>query len=152
MILAAEQLPHDPDEAPYDRPLRIAFICVENANRSQMAEAFARAIGGSAVEAHSAGSRPGGIVNPKAIESMRRVGYNLAEHASKSVSDLEAMEFDAIVTMGCGDACPSLRAVQRFEWEIPDPKHLPPQQFDRVRDLIGQKVRSLIADLRGMEM
>ena len=153
MIRAAEELPHDPDEprAPA-RLLRLAFICVENANRSQMAEAFARAIGGIEVEAHSAGSRPGGVVNPKAVESMRRVGYELAHHSSKSVGELEHLEFDVVVSMGCGDACPTLRAQRREEWEIPDPKHLPPHEFDEVRDLIGQKVRALIAELRGTEM
>ena len=127
--------------------LRIAFICVENANRSQMAEAFARAFGGDDLEAYSAGSRPSGTVNPKAVESMRRAGIDLTGHASKSTDALEG-EFDAIVTMGCGDACPNLPARRRVEWEIPDPKHLPPEEFDQVRDLIGRQVRELLNALR----
>ena len=134
------------------RPIRLAFICVENSNRSQMAEAFARAIGGAAVEAFSAGSRPGGTVNPKAVESMRRVGYDLAGHATKGVADIDQLEFDVVVTMGCGDACPTLRAARHIDWRIPDPRDLPPEQFDRVRDLIGQNVRALVSELRGLEM
>ncbi len=151
MIQAAQNL-ESPTAEYAGPPLRIAFICVENANRSQMAEAFARAIGGAAVEACSAGSRPSGIINPRAVESMRRIGYELAEHASKSISDIEHLDFDAVVTMGCGDACPTLRARRREEWQIPDPRHLSPQDFDEVRDLIGQKVRALIASLRQTEM
>ena len=130
-----------------ERKLRLAFICVENANRSQMAEAFARGIGGEQVEAHSAGSRPSGVINPKAVESMRRAGYDLSGHSSKSTDALEG-EFDAVVTMGCGDACPNLPARRRLEWEIPDPKHLEPQKFDTVRDLIGDKVRELLQELQ----
>ena len=151
MIRAANPMPLDP-ESHRDRPLRLAFICVENANRSQMAEAFARAIGGVGVEVHSAGSRPKGTISPKAVESMRRVGYELEGQASRPITDIEHLDFDAVVTMGCGDVCPTLRAARRQEWEIPDPRDLPPHRFDRVRDLIGQKVRALIADLKGIDM
>ena len=66
---------------------RVLFVCVENSNRSQMAEAFARIHGGGQVEALSAGSRPSGRVNPRAIEFMREVGYDLATHTSKSLDD-----------------------------------------------------------------
>jgi len=124
---------------------RVVFVCVENSNRSQMAEAFARMIGG--VEAYSAGSRPSGKVNPKAIAAMRELDYDLAAHQSKSLADLPAVEFDAAVTMGCGDACPTLRARRRIEWQIPDPKELPPAEFAQVRDLIGRKVRELLTEL-----
>lgn len=134
------------------RPVRIAFICVENANRSQMAEAFARAIGGRDIEAHSAGSRPCGMVNAGTVESMRRAGYDLSNQSSKSLDALAHLELDVAVTMGCGDECPGLRAARRIEWNIPDPRDLSRRQFDQVRDLIGQKVRALIAELRGTEM
>src|SRR6184192_1349975 len=66
-------------------PKRVLFVCIENSNRSQMAEAFARLHGGEQVEAYSAGSRPSGRINPKAIESMREVGYDLSQHQSKSL-------------------------------------------------------------------
>src|SRR5688572_19237051 len=101
---------------------RILFVCVENANRSQMAEAFARLHGGDDVEAFSAGSRPSGMVNPRAVEFMREVGIDLSQNRSKSLSEFSATEFDVVVGMGCGDdGCPSVRAKRREEWAIPDP-------------------------------
>lgn len=128
---------------------RIAFVCVENANRSQMAEAFARVIGRGRVEAYSAGSRGGGQVNSKAVESMRRIGYDLSTHRSKPVSEIEDLDFDTVVTMGCGDACPNLRARQRLDWQIPDPRELELRAFDAVRDQIGVMVRELLGRLTG---
>jgi protein-tyrosine-phosphatase len=124
---------------------RIVFVCVENANRSQMAEAFARIHGGDQVEAFSAGSHPSGRVNPKAVEAMREVGYDLTAHRSKSLQDLAGIEFDVAVTMGCGDECPFIRAKRREDWNIPDPKALPPEEFRAVRDLIECKVKELLA-------
>jgi protein-tyrosine-phosphatase len=124
---------------------RIVFVCVENSNRSQMAEAFARIHGGDEVEAYSAGSRPSGKVNPRAVEAMMEVGYDLTKHDSKGLSDLPAVEFDAAVTMGCGDECPMVRAKERLEWKIPDPKNLPPGEFREVRNLIEAKVKDLLA-------
>ena len=123
----------------------LLFVCVENSNRSQMAEAFARIHGGDSVEAHSAGSRPSGRVNPKAIEAMRELGYDLTVHSSKSLDDIPPGEFAAAVTMGCGDACPHVAARLREDWQIPDPREMPPEEFRRVRDLIEQKVKSLLA-------
>lgn len=126
---------------------RILFVCVENSNRSQMAEAFARMHGGSNVEVYSAGSRPSGTINPKAIEAMRELGYDLTTHASKSLSEIPDSNFDFIATMGCGDECPLVRTRRREDWSIPDPKHLSPEQFREVRDLIEQKVRRMLAEL-----
>ena len=120
--------------------MKAVFVCVENSNRSQMAEAFARLAG---AEAYSAGSRPSGIVNPKAIEAMRELGYDLTAHHSKSLADLPDVEFDVAVTMGCGDACPHLKARRREDWAIPDPKAMPPEQFREVRELIQRKVSEL---------
>src|SRR5436190_3406556 len=89
------------------KPLkRIVFVCVENSNRSQMAEAFARIHGAGMFEAYSAGSRPSGKVNPKAVAAMAQVDYDLTVHQSKSLADLPDVDFDAAVTMGCGDECP----------------------------------------------
>lgn len=127
---------------------RILFVCVQNANRSQMAEAFAKMHGGDAVEANSAGSRPSGVVNPRAIQFMKEVGYDLSTHGSKSIDDFKGQEIDVAVTMGCGDACPLVRARQREEWNIPDPKDLTDDQFRAVRDLIEQKVKVLIEHLK----
>src|SRR5438093_9848704 len=128
-------------------PKRLLFVCVENSNRSQMAEAFARMLGADAVEAYSAGSRPSGAVNPKAVEAMREVGYDLSRHQSKSLQDLPQGEYDFVATMGCGDACPLVRARRREDWEIPDPKDLPPEEFRAVRDLIREKVQAVLAEL-----
>jgi arsenate reductase (thioredoxin) len=124
---------------------RVIFVCVENSNRSQMAEAFARIHGGDAVEAFSSGSRPSGKVNPKAVQAMKELGYDLTTHTSKGLGQFNGQEFDAAVTMGCGDECPLVVAHQRIEWQIPDPKELPADQFNEVRDLIEQKVRALLA-------
>jgi aquaporin Z len=129
------------------RRKKVLFVCVENSNRSQMAEAFARIEGGTGVEAQSAGSRPSGRVNPKAVEAMRELGYDLAVHRSKSLSELSNVEFDAVVTMGCGDACPNIPAKRREDWQIPCPKEMPVQEFRQVRDLIREKVKALLNDL-----
>ena len=126
---------------------RVLFVCVENANRSQMAEAFARLLGGETVEAYSAGSRPSGVVNPKAVEAMRELGYDLSAHGSKSLDELPEVTFDFVATMGCGDACPLVKAGRRADWAIPDPKHLPPDEFRAVRDLIRDKVQTALSEL-----
>jgi arsenate reductase (thioredoxin) len=126
----------------------VLFVCVENSNRSQMAEAFARVHGAASVDAYSAGSRPCGRVNPKAVEAMREVGYDLTQHDSKSLSDIPAIEYDAVIGMGCGDeGCPLVRAKRREEWGIPDPKELPPERFGEVRDVIEKKVKELLRSL-----
>ena len=132
-------------------PKRVIFVCVENSNRSQMAQAFAVMHGGPDVEAHSSGSRPSGRVNPKAAEAMRELGYDLTAHHSKGLDAYNGQEFDAAVTMGCGDACPLVRAGRREEWQIPDPKELPDDEFRRVRDLIESKVKDLLASLGSAE-
>jgi len=123
---------------------RILFVCVENSNRSQMAEAFARIHGGESVEAYSAGSRPSGKINPKAIAAMREIGYDLSSHESKSLSAIPEIEYDFVATMGCGDECPFVRAREREDWDIPDPKDMPPEDFRKVRDLIETKVKAVI--------
>jgi arsenate reductase len=124
---------------------RLLFVCVENACRSQIAEAFARIHGGDNVEVYSAGSRPSGSVNLKAIESMREIGYDLTKHSSKSLDEIPQVEYDFVATMGCSDECPLVRAKLREDWEIPDPKNLPADQFRQTRDLIEQKVKSVLA-------
>ena len=124
---------------------RVVFVCIENSNRSQMAQAFANIEGG--VEAYSAGSKPSGKVNPKAIEAMKELGYDLSVHESKSLNDLPDVAFDAAVTMGCGDECPFLKAARRIEWQIPHPKNMPPEEFRIVRDTIHEKVHELILEL-----
>jgi arsenate reductase (thioredoxin) len=130
-----------------ERRKRVLFICVENSNRSQMAEAFARMYCAGRVEAYSAGSRPSGRVYPKAIDAMRELGYDLTRHQSKALSDLPDVEFDVAVTMGCEKSCPPLRAKFREDWDVPCPKAMPPEQVRGVRDLIAEKVKALLARL-----
>ena len=120
------------------------FVCIENSNRSQMAQAFAKIWGGKEVEAYSAGSRPSGKINPRAIRSMSEIGYDLSKHESKSLSEIPNITFDFVVTMGCGDACPWVPAKYRIDWQIPDPREMEPAEFNQVRDLIAQKVKELI--------
>jgi arsenate reductase (thioredoxin) len=130
-----------------DRPRRILFVCVENSCRSQIAEAFARLHGGAGVEAHSAGSRPSGRVNPRAVAAMRELGYDLERHASKSLEEIPEGEYDVAVTMGCGDACPLVRARRREDWGIPDPREMSPEEFRAVRDQIERRVLELLRSL-----
>ena len=125
----------------------VLFVCIENSNRSQMAEAFARMHGGAEVEAYSAGSKPSGKVNPRAVEFMKEKGYDLSVHKSKSLTEIPDVEYDAAVTMGCGDACPMVRAKHREDWAIPDPKELSPERYREVRDLIERKVTDLLSRL-----
>jgi protein-tyrosine-phosphatase len=119
---------------------KLLFVCVENSCRSQMAEGFARALG---ADAWSAGSRPSGQVNPRAIAFMAEKGIDLGVHASKSLADVPSGPWDAVVTMGCGDACPHVPATQHLDWDLPDPKHLPDDEFRAVRD----RIESLVTDL-----
>lgn len=133
--------------APPARPLRLLFVCVENSNRSQMAEAFARALGGPRVEALSAGSRPSGRVNPTAVASMAEVGIDLTAQRSKGLAELPPGPYDAVVTMGCGDACPAVPAALREDWPLPDPRGLTGADFARVRDEVRRRVAGLLARL-----
>ncbi len=129
-------------------PKKILFVCVENSNRSQISQAFAKMIGGATVKAYSAGSKPSGRVNQKAIAAMKELGYDLKTHRSKSLDQVEQYgPFDAVVTMGCGDACPWMPAKQFIDWQIPDPRDMNEEEFNKVRDLIKEKVAALIASL-----
>ena len=113
-----------------------------------MAQAFANIYGLGKVQAFSAGSKPSGKINPKAVAAMNELGYDLNIHSSKSLDELEnEAPFDIVVTMGCGDACPWMPAKQFVDWNIPDPRDMDSEQFNEVRDLIGQKVKELILDM-----
>ena len=126
---------------------RVLFVCIENSNRSQMAEAFARMHGQGKVEAYSSGSRPSGVINPRAIQFMKERGYDLTTHTSKPLTEIPQVPFDAAITMGCGDECPLVQATLREDWGIPDPKHLTDEGFREVRELIESKVRELLVRL-----
>jgi protein-tyrosine-phosphatase len=131
---------------------KLLFVCIENSNRSQMAQAFAKMFRDE-VEAYSAGSKPSGVINPKAIEAMRELNYDLTKHHSKSLDEVKQYApFDAVITMGCGDACPWMPSKKFIDWQIPDPKNMEPKQFNEVRDLIAEKVKSLLRELDVKEL
>jgi arsenate reductase len=129
---------------------KILFVCIENSNRSQMSQAFAMIHGQNKIEAYSAGSKPSGIINPKAIAAMKELDYDLSTHHSKSLGEVKAFApFDAVVTMGCGDACPWMPAKKFIDWQIPDPRNMNEDDFRKVRDEIAQKVKALVKELVG---
>ncbi|HJW31091.1 MAG TPA: arsenate reductase ArsC [Saprospiraceae bacterium] len=125
----------------------ILFVCIENSNRSQMAQAFANLLGRKDLIAYSAGSAPSGIINPKAIAAMKELGYDLTTHASKSLTEIPDITYDAVITMGCGDACPWVKAKFREDWEIPDPRNMNEKEFRKVRDEIRSRVDSLLRNI-----
>ncbi len=122
----------------------ILFVCVENSNRSQMAQAFATLRGSTAISAFSAGSKPSGKINPKAVAAMRELGYDLSTHQSKSLKQIPDTEYEYAITMGCGDECPLVVARHREDWDIPDPREMSETEFRKVRDLIERKVVALL--------
>lgn len=125
-------------------PPKVLFVCIENSNRSQMAEGFARTLGLGRVAVYSAGSRPAGQIHPRAIQFMKEKDIDLTVQHSKGLDELPDVKWDWIVTMGCGDACPSLPAVHRLDWELQDPKQLPDDGFRAIRDQIEQLVGGLL--------
>ncbi len=122
----------------------ILFVCIENSNRSQMAQAFAILHGKDKVNAYSAGSRPSGKINPKAIAAMHELGYDLSTHDSKSLEQIPDVQYEYAITMGCGDECPFVKANHREDWAIPDPRNMNEEEFRQVRDLIEGKVKELL--------
>jgi protein-tyrosine-phosphatase len=125
----------------------VLFVCVENSCRSQMAEAFGKMHGKGIVNVYSTGSKPSGIVNPKAIASMKEVGYDLSLHDSVGLDKIPQIKWDYAITMGCGDECPMIKADFREDWGLPDPKHMEPEEFAKVRNIIEQEVIDLIKKL-----
>ncbi|OGC11587.1 hypothetical protein A3K48_03680 [candidate division WOR-1 bacterium RIFOXYA12_FULL_52_29] len=127
--------------------IKLLFVCVENSCRSQMAEGFAKKYGGDKIEAYSAGSKPSGTVNPDAVKVMGEIGIDISEQNSKGFMDLPYQAFDYIVTMGCKDTCPYFPAREKIDWQIEDPKEKGPDFFRKVRDKIGEKVKTIIDKL-----
>ena len=120
---------------------KVLFVCVENACRSQLAEAISNHFFPHQLKAFSAGSSPSKEINPKAIRSLKKMGV-VHEGKTKSIGQLEGKQYDYIVGMGCGDACPTIPGAQILEWSIPDPKLFESKQFNKIRDMIKQKIES----------
>jgi protein-tyrosine-phosphatase len=126
----------------------ILFVCVENGNRSQMAEAFARLHGAALVRAASAGSRPSTGIKPMVIAAMAERGYDLSRHRPKSLEEVGSGPWDYVVTMGCGDACPYVPTRKRFDWDLPDPSRMMLEEYRTVRDEIERRVLELLSEIR----
>jgi len=129
------------------RKPEILFLCVHNAGRSQMAAAFARAIGDDRVVIHSAGTAPGEQLNPAVIEVMRERGLNLTGLAPQALTEAMGLKSDVIVTMGCGDTCPVYPGTRYVDWELTDPAGLSLEEVRPIRDEIEARVISLLDDL-----
>jgi protein-tyrosine-phosphatase len=128
-------------------PPQVLFVCIHNAGRSQMAAALLKQHADGRVRARSAGSDPAEAVNPVVVEAMREVGIDISEKSPKLLKTSQVEESDAIVTMGCGDACPVLPDKSYEDWELEDPAGKDLETVRRIRDEIDQRVRRLIAEL-----
>lgn len=126
----------------------VLFACVGNSARSVMAQGFARALGGERVEARSGGSKPLGHLLPEAVQVMREKGIDISQEPSKGFDEPWVRDAcDLVVTMGCGDdACPAFIGKRMVDWELPDPKGKPLDDFRTVRDDIEARVRSLLRE------
>lgn len=130
---------------------KVLFVCVENACRSQIAEAwFNHLADPGRMTASSAGSAPGKEVNPNAIKVMAEVGISLEGNKPKSLTPEMNNEYDQIITMGCIDKCPITPKEKTVNWEIEDPKGQPIEKFREVRDIIKGKVEALIRELESL--
>jgi len=127
--------------------LKIVFVCVENARRSQMAEGFANAFGQERLEVYSAGSNPSSQIDPLVIEVMKEKGIDLSRKRPKGLDDLPPVEMDYLVTMGCEETCPGVLAKKTIEWQIPDPKGKTIDFFREVRDVIENRVKALFEEI-----
>lgn len=125
----------------------VLFVCVHNAGRSQMAAGYARALSGGAVEVRSGGSEPGTAINPVAIEAMREEGIDISEAMPQLLQTDDVRAADAVITMGCGDACPIFPGKRYEDWELEDPAGKDLETVRRVRDDIKARVRRLLAEL-----
>jgi len=112
-----------------------------------MAEGLAHHLGKDKIKAYSAGSHPSSRVHPDAISIMREKGISIDRHSSKGLKALPPLQWDAIVTMGCKDACPHLPAKRRYDWNLPNPNGKSPPEMRRIRDEIESRVQSLLQEL-----
>ena len=125
----------------------VMFVCVHNAGRSQMAAGFMTALSGGRVEVRSAGSMPADQVNPVAVEAMAEVGIDITAERPKILTADAVQASDAVITMGCGDACPYFPGVRYEDWVLEDPADKGLETVRRVRDEIRGRVETLLAEL-----
>ena len=128
----------------------ILFVCVENAGRSQMAEAFFEKYSPEGYQAASAGTKPISEINPIAIEAMNEVGIDITSQKSKELTEGMIRTSDKIINMGCmeKEACPSLFLNNLLDWNMEDPKGKPIEKVREIRDEIDQRVKELVAGIK----
>ena len=125
----------------------VLFVCVHNAGRSQMAAGFMRALGGDRVDVLSAGSEPKASINPVAVVAMQEVGIDISNQQPKILTTDAVFESDAVITMGCGDACPIFPGTRYEDWVLEDPAGQDIEFVRRVRDDIKARVETLLSEI-----
>jgi arsenate reductase len=127
---------------------RILFVCVENAGRSQMAEAFANKYGKDKLVVSSAGNKPADKINPMVVEVLKEKGIDVSMNKPKLLTFQMTQDADLIVTMGCNDdgVCPGPFFKPTIEWKLEDPKGKPIEKVREIRDEIERQVQKLIAE------
>ncbi|HEY7562473.1 MAG TPA: arsenate reductase ArsC [Gaiellaceae bacterium] len=128
---------------------RVLFVCVQNAGRSQMAEALFEAAADGGHEARSAGTTPADHVHPQVVAVMRELDADLGERVPHRLEQADAEWADVVVTMGCGDACPFIPGKRYIDWELTDPHGRPLDEVRRIRDEIAGRIRELLLELDG---
>ena len=126
---------------------RVLFVCVHNAGRSQMAAGFMNSLGAGRVEVLSAGSAPKDSINPIAVEAMQEVGIDISNNVPKVLTPEAVQESDAVITMGCGDACPFYPGKRYEDWVLEDPAGQGIESVRVIRDEIKKRVETLLREL-----
>jgi arsenate reductase len=129
--------------------VNVLFVCVRNAGRSQMAEALFEREAGGAHAARSAGSEPAERVHPEVVASLAELGIDVSRRVPRALDEDDVRWADTVVTMGCGDACAVLPGKRYVEWDLRDPANLPVEEVREIRDEIGARVGTLVAELSG---
>lgn len=125
----------------------VLFVCVHNAGRSQMAAGFMRTLGADRVEVLSAGSAPKDSINPIAVQAMQEVGIDISNNVPKVLTPEAVQESDAVITMGCGDACPFYPGKRYEDWVLDDPAGQGIESVRIIRDDIKKRVEQLLSEL-----
>ena len=130
-----------------DQRPSVLYVCVHNAGRSQMAAAWTRHLSGGAVEVRSAGSAPADQINPIAVEAMLEVGIDMRAEEPKVLTTDAVQASDAVITMGCGDACPIFPGKRYEDWALADPAGQGIEAVRPIRDEIRARVLTLLGEL-----
>jgi len=125
----------------------VLFVCVHNAGRSQMAAGFMSALGAGRVQVLSAGSAPKDSINPIAVQAMQEVGIDISNNSPKVLTPEAVQESDAVITMGCGDACPFYPGKRYEDWVLDDPAGQGIESVRVIRDDIKKRVEQLLSEL-----